>query len=981
MKNLFLTDSVQKQMLIEVDDEPGNLVGINWYIGNLDETRNIRDAIYVLTAWTDELNSNYFKYAEYLYVSCNIKITSYTKLPNTIRLYVFRGEGYGYELSLSDDWVRNGLLAEESAGLRLFLRVPREEISKWNAKNYSGETPMVYMTFGGDINYTYHVSNVKVEIGYEELLLEDLYPYAKRYDYANKERYGLKYNGIDPASTNKTISGNVYLPGKHIEPLTNEDLDLEASSLTESLSSADNLKLGACEAAHYEIKTIGRRDNFKDRLIRPYISIGDKPYKKFNISNINWFKGENTNLKVDEASDVPWYGGQITNNKVMSLGNINKKYLFSQKYFALKYKMKIKSLTTDFDVRYVRCGISPVYGNKYIYNMDKTVSISDIRNNYIDITVILPSVTYEDFNDIRIAFILLDKDKNTFKEQGTVSIFAYFKDIQLISIVEKDEKYIPAFSTDDCLEWRGINVDAYIEECKRTDEETLVPYGAFRVKEINRENMYNTVTLSLTALDALADLNINAANWYKIYMYGMNLHTLVSGTLYSNPSWDYWENNNKGYEYARQFYSTYWNLISAIRLDSREKHTECIIYSSTSAESVEKYIDIPIDNSYWFFKWLQMGKLTIDLSDKPELVKHPFVVDIEYEYRLNSKFGAVQGYFTIYSAYRKYVDYYGRGILNKADVMICEHLEDGSENKFLCDNGDYFMLSENCVSFDIYYPHTQMPHAPAGVYCVLHRNDESRPTLKVSYAEDITPDLINGSSRLMYYNYNDRTIFDCDSSLTANDVVRSILEMNGCFLNSDRRGDLVFKYCSKEALYPRNDLYPRDNLYPRGSSVSINRALYTKTDFSDFSVQNYGGVQILINSRSNSADSSCSYKYIADSSNINTYIIDTNIFYSSNNMVYEKNMPDVEKVLKLMYSKIKNMSYTPNTTEAIGLPWVEIGDRVNVLTMTGGFESFLFRRTLKGIHSLKDTYESTGDEYTLVIDEGEQEQYDSIAPY
>ena len=78
MKNLFLTDSVQKQMLIEVEEEPGNLVGINWYIGNLDETRNIRDAIYVLTAWTDELNSNYFKYAEYLYVSCNIKITSYT---------------------------------------------------------------------------------------------------------------------------------------------------------------------------------------------------------------------------------------------------------------------------------------------------------------------------------------------------------------------------------------------------------------------------------------------------------------------------------------------------------------------------------------------------------------------------------------------------------------------------------------------------------------------------------------------------------------------------------------------------------------------------------------------------------------------------------------------------------------------------------------------------------------------------------------
>ena len=42
-------------------------------------------------------------------------------------------------------------------------------------------------------------------------------------------------------------------------------------------------------------------------------------------------------------------------------------------------------------------------------------------------------------------------------------------------------------------------------------------------------------------------------------------------------------------------------------------------------------------------------------------------------------------------------------------------------------------------------------------------------------------------------------------------------------------------------------------------------------------------------------------------------------------------------------------------------------DRIGVLTKTGGAESFVFKRTLKGIQSLHDTFESEGDEYIEAI--------------
>ena len=78
-------------------------------------------------------------------------------------------------------------------------------------------------------------------------------------------------------------------------------------------------------------------------------------------------------------------------------------------------------------------------------------------------------------------------------------------------------------------------------------------------------------------------------------------------------------------------------------------------------------------------------------------------------------------------------------------------------------------------------------------------------------------------------------------------------------------------------------------------------------------------------------------------------------------------MTEVAEMLENMWMRISNMGYVSNITEALGMPWVQCGDRVGIFTIDGGAETFIFRRTLSGIQLMVDTYESNGDEYNKAI--------------
>jgi len=109
-------------------------------------------------------------------------------------------------------------------------------------------------------------------------------------------------------------------------------------------------------------------------------------------------------------------------------------------------------------------------------------------------------------------------------------------------------------------------------------------------------------------------------------------------------------------------------------------------------------------------------------------------------------------------------------------------------------------------------------------------------------------------------------------------------------------------------------------------------------------------------------------EYEGDSSKRNTYIIEDNIFYCSDSMEYNfTGLPELQLLLVNMYSAISNTTYIPHETSCVGLPYMEVGDRISLLTDDGGIETFIFHRTLTGIQALTDKYEATGDELTESI--------------
>jgi hypothetical protein len=321
--------------------------------------------------------------------------------------------------------------------------------------------------------------------------------------------------------------------------------------------------------------------------------------------------------------------------------------------------------------------------------------------------------------------------------------------------------------------------------------------------------------------------------------------------------------------------------------------------------------------------------------------------------------------------YASHVDSLKRGLVTNGGVIIEAYKSDNTFlDSFVVNRRDYFMLPADSgyikvicpISIDTYYSSSSI---------------ETYPLIdSVSiYEADDAPELENGNKRLFYYNYATREISDVGTSITGRDVVRSLLELCGCFFRLDREKGLPeFVYCTKGGLYPRNDLYPDDDLYPRaGTDQLLPNGRYMSSTQDNYQVKNYGRIQVIANSDSNSTKSICQWEYSEENGSDNTYQVIDNIFYSNQNMTFEYQY--LYSLLQNMFGRISNMGYVPNVTQAIGMPWIECGDRIGVMTFTSGFESFIFRRTMKGIQLLIDTYESRGDEYTEPVKEFGYEVY------
>lgn len=182
-------------------------------------------------------------------------------------------------------------------------------------------------------------------------------------------------------------------------------------------------------------------------------------------------------------------------------------------------------------------------------------------------------------------------------------------------------------------------------------------------------------------------------------------------------------------------------------------------------------------------------------------------------------------------------------------------------------------------------------------------------------------------------------------------VLNCICEINGCFGHIGRDGRFHYIYLVQEiqGLYPRNDLYPADDLYPREpKSMRIGKNLYISAQYEDFLVKTIDKLQI----RKEEDDIG-----VIVGNGTNAYVIQDNF------LVYGKGNEELTGIANNIYEKIRGIIYRPFSADCKGNPCIEVGDAVRLPTRYEIIESYVLKRTLKGIQALRDDYEAAGEEY------------------
>lgn len=186
-------------------------------------------------------------------------------------------------------------------------------------------------------------------------------------------------------------------------------------------------------------------------------------------------------------------------------------------------------------------------------------------------------------------------------------------------------------------------------------------------------------------------------------------------------------------------------------------------------------------------------------------------------------------------------------------------------------------------------------------------------------------------------------------------MLKWMCEIHGGFGRMNRNGKFEVTTLQSSGLYPDEDRYPDVDLYPENgnaSSVALGisdeepRAEYITAKFEEYMTKYITGINV----RTEDDDVGCTV-----GTTENSYII------SGNALLFGKTAAELKPIAENILNVIKDIIYRPNTTELIGLPYVEVGDVYSV-EKEDVVESYVLSRTLSGIQLLRDTYEAKGSE-------------------
>lgn len=208
-----------------------------------------------------------------------------------------------------------------------------------------------------------------------------------------------------------------------------------------------------------------------------------------------------------------------------------------------------------------------------------------------------------------------------------------------------------------------------------------------------------------------------------------------------------------------------------------------------------------------------------------------------------------------------------------------------------------------------------------------------------------------------------------ESDIYSREWLESYLELQVLFGKSGRDGNFTTQDLNLSvALYPSDYLHPSDGTYPKEvRSELITRRDSIRAYYDDEMTLPFGWITTkykTIDDSGEEVEVELKYDFYQFEDNDGNEIIDRNEFrgYDITNNELLQNLTLTEEqmieILETIANRIKDIRYVPAEVDLVGLPYVEAGDFIEVLTKDSGFMSLILRRNLSGIHALQDNFDS-----------------------
>lgn len=182
------------------------------------------------------------------------------------------------------------------------------------------------------------------------------------------------------------------------------------------------------------------------------------------------------------------------------------------------------------------------------------------------------------------------------------------------------------------------------------------------------------------------------------------------------------------------------------------------------------------------------------------------------------------------------------------------------------------------------------------------------------------------------------------SSLSGRDVLSRLCEINAGFGHIGRTNQFKVIQLSGLGLFPSETLYPSEDLFPSESGEYVTGGYYN-IDYAEYIVEPI--TQVII--RQDDTDMGTSS---GDGDNIYTII--------GNFLLFGKSSAQLKAIADNVFLLIKNKYYRPHKTAMNALPYLEVGDTVNIITSNDSVETFIFTREITDIQEWSDYITATG---------------------